>query len=75
MNYHTLSPFPEDFLWSASTAAYQVEGAHDRYGKSLSTVDMNINSNYADTSVASDHYHRFCEDVASSLCVAAPVLC
>ena len=64
MKYNTLSPFPEDFLWGAATAAYQVEGAHDRYGKSLSTVDLNINPNYADTSVASDHYHRFREDVA-----------
>jgi 6-phospho-beta-glucosidase len=64
MNYKHSTSFPEDFFWSAATAAYQYEGAHLLDGKSLSIVDKNINPNYADTCVTSDHYHRFKEDVA-----------
>lgn len=56
--------FPEKFLWGASTAAYQVEGAYLEEGKSLSVVDESIAPEYADTSIASDHYHRFKEDVS-----------
>ncbi|NAX18953.1 MULTISPECIES: glycoside hydrolase family 1 protein [unclassified Vibrio] len=64
MIYKNAKNFPENFLWGASTAAYQVEGAHELYGRKLSTVDLNINPNYADTSIASDHYHHFRDDVA-----------
>lgn len=64
MKYKTPQPFPDDFLWSAATSAYQFEGAYLEDGKSMSVVDYNINSDYADTSVTSDHYHRFKEDVA-----------
>ena len=28
MQHKTLKPFPKDFLWGASTSAYQVEGAN-----------------------------------------------
>ncbi|WP_354665565.1 family 1 glycosylhydrolase, partial [uncultured Dubosiella sp.] len=27
MKHKTLKPFPENFLWGASSSAYQVEGA------------------------------------------------
>ena len=36
MLHKTLKPFPKDFLWGASTSAYQVEGARSeerRVGK------------------------------------------
>ncbi|MEI5990626.1 hypothetical protein A5881_002131 [Enterococcus termitis] len=58
-----MSSFPETFLWGAATAAYQVEGAYLEDGKTLSVVDESIAPEYADTSIASDHYHRFKEDI------------
>lgn len=64
MEYNRLKTFGSDFLWAASTAAYQYEGAKEEDGKTLSVVDKNINPKYADTSVASDHYHRMKGDVA-----------
>ena len=33
MIHKTLKPFPKDFLWGASTSAYQVEGANLEDGK------------------------------------------
>ncbi|OTA18317.1 glycosyl hydrolase [Xenorhabdus vietnamensis] len=57
--------FPENFLWGASTSAYQVEGAAEKYGKRLSQQDiLNNNPDFADTHITSDHYHRYKEDVA-----------
>jgi 6-phospho-beta-glucosidase len=56
--------FPDGFLWGGATAAYQYEGGRDADGKSESIVDNNINSQFADTSVTSDHYHRWREDIA-----------
>ncbi|WP_042147945.1 glycoside hydrolase family 1 protein [Paucisalibacillus sp. EB02] len=64
MRYKTINPFPNDFFWSAATSAYQYEGGYLEDGRTLSIVDKNINPAYADTSVASDHYHRSKEDVA-----------
>ncbi|WP_375180288.1 glycoside hydrolase family 1 protein [Enterococcus rotai] len=58
-----MSAFPGNFLWGAATAAYQVEGAYLEDGKTLSVVDESIAPEYADTSIASDHYHRFKEDI------------
>jgi len=61
--------FPKDFLWGASTSAYQVEGAALEDGKGLSQQDV-INQErreqfgHADASVASDHYHKYKEDIA-----------
>jgi len=60
--------FPEGFLWGASTAAYQIEGAavEDGRGRSIwdkfcRKPDAILNGDTGD--VASDHYHRFGEDV------------
>lgn len=57
--------FPKDFLWGAATSAYQVEGADLEDGKKYSQQDVvNRIQNFTDASVASDHYHRYKEDVA-----------
>lgn len=59
----------ENFLWGASTSAYQVEGAAYEDGKKASQQDMINQSNYdlygfATADITSDHYHHFREDVA-----------
>lgn len=65
MLYHKLLDFPENFLWGASTSAYQVEGGWDADGKSPSIIDMYEHpAGYADFKVASDHYHHYREDIA-----------
>ena len=58
--------FPEGFLWGASSAAWQVEGATLEDGRSQSVIDLNSQTKkpFTDNSVASDHYHHFREDVA-----------
>ncbi len=60
--------FPDDFIWGAATAAYQIEGAYNEGGKGESIWDRythqpgNIKNN--DTGdVACDHYHRYREDI------------
>ena len=35
-----LKPMPKDFLWGASTSAYQVEGANLTHGKGPSVQDI-----------------------------------
>lgn len=66
MKYDTVKPFPEGFLWSASTSAYQVEGAWEEDGKGPSVIDARgeYPEGTTDFKVAADHYHRFPEDVA-----------
>ncbi|MCC6497109.1 MAG: glycoside hydrolase family 1 protein, partial [Propionibacteriaceae bacterium] len=66
MQYRQLKPFPEGFLWSGSTSAYQVEGAWDADGKGPSVIDVrgDYPEGTTDFKVTSDHYHRFAEDVA-----------
>ena len=61
--------FPEDFVWGASTASYQIEGAHDTDGRApgiwdaFSATPGKVKN--GDTgNVACDHYHRYREDVA-----------
>ena len=40
---------PENFLWGASTSAYQVEGAAEEDGKKLSQMDiLNRGTGFAD---------------------------
>lgn len=64
MYYTRQKAFPEGFLWGASTSAYQVEGAWDEDGKSPSIIDMYEHpKEYADFKSASDHYHRYKEDI------------
>lgn len=65
MFYKKLKEFPQNFLWGASTSAYQVEGAYNEDGKGLSIQDLHAPTNgITDFKVASDHYHHFKEDVA-----------
>lgn len=64
-----MKQFPEDFLWGAATAAYQIEGAWDQDGKGPSIWDTFSHKPYRvfnqDTGdVACDHYNRMPEDVA-----------
>lgn len=64
MFYKNLKPFPQDFLWGASTSAYQLEGAYQEDGKGLSVQDIHESpKGITDFKVASDHYHRWREDV------------
>ncbi|MGB2177187.1 MAG: glycoside hydrolase family 1 protein, partial [Hyphomonas sp.] len=63
------SDFPEDFVWGASTASYQIEGAHDEDGRAPSIWDAFSHTpgkviGGATGDVACDHYHRYKEDVA-----------
>jgi beta-glucosidase len=61
--------FPAGFLWGAATAAYQIEGAAAEDGRTRSIWDT-----YSDEPgrvlgghtghVATDHYHRYRDDVA-----------
>jgi beta-glucosidase len=61
--------FPEGFVWGASTAAYQVEGAASLDGRGPSVWDTfshaQGNVRGGDTGdIACDSYHRYREDVA-----------
>lgn len=65
MYHKQLNPFPENFLWGASTSAYQVEGAWNEDGKGPSVQDVKeIPEKTADFNVSTDHYHRYKEDIA-----------
>ena len=65
MDYKNLKPFPEGFLWGASSSAYQCEGAYLEEGRTLSVSDTapvpEGTTNFND---GVDHYHRFKEDIA-----------
>ena len=61
--------FPEDFVWGAATASYQIEGAafEDGRGESIwdrfsKTPGKVLNGDTGD--VSCNHYHLFKEDVA-----------
>lgn len=55
---------PENFLWGASTSAFQIEGAYNIDGKGLATTDVrHVPEGMADTKIACDHYHHWKEDV------------
>src|SRR5215207_755521 len=60
--------FPENFLWGAATAAYQIEGAWDRHGKGESTWDRFSHTpgkirNNDNGAVANDHYRLWNKDI------------
>ncbi len=64
----TLLKFPENFLWGAATASYQIEGAWQADGKGESIWDRFshtpgkvLNGDTGD--VACDHYNRYQDDV------------
>lgn len=55
--------FPKDFLWGASTSAFQVEGGFNEE-RGIANSDMrHIPDGLADYKTASDHYHHVKEDV------------
>lgn len=68
MHYDKLDEFPQDFLWGAASAAYQVEGAYNEDGKGMSIWDKYSHepgNTYKGTTgdVAVDQYHRLEEDI------------
>jgi beta-glucosidase len=61
--------FPNNFIWGAAAASYQVEGAFDADGRGLSVWDMLCRKQGAifgghTGDVACAHYHCYSEDVA-----------
>ena len=65
MEYKELKPFPDGFLWGASTSAYQVEGANREDGKGPSVQDVKkVPEGTSELDVCADHYHRYKEDIA-----------
>ena len=60
--------FPENFIWGAATAAYQVEGAWNKHGKGESTWDRFTHTpgkirNNDTGDVADDHYRLWKKDI------------
>ncbi|MBQ1027848.1 GH1 family beta-glucosidase [Micromonospora sp. C95] len=61
--------FPDNFLWGAATAAYQIEGAARDDGRGPSIWDTfsrtpgKVHAGHTGD-VACDHYHRYADDVA-----------
>src|SRR5690242_13220940 len=61
--------FPADFLWGASTSAYQIEGATREDGRGPSVWDAfaaepgRVAGGHSGE-IAVDHYHRMEQDVA-----------
>jgi hypothetical protein len=71
--------FPPDFVWGASTASYQIEGAveEDGRGKSIWDVFSHTPGNVknGDTGdIACGHYHRSREDSICSRAVIFPLI-
>ncbi len=66
MQYKHDPLFPARFMWGASSAAWQVEGAVNEDGRTTAIIDLNSKKKqpYTDNSIAADHYHHFKEDVA-----------
>jgi beta-glucosidase len=64
----TILQFPQEFVWGAATASYQIEGGWNADGKGESTWDRFshtpgkiLDNDTGD--IACDHYHRWKEDV------------
>ncbi|MEV6568750.1 GH1 family beta-glucosidase [Streptomyces kronopolitis] len=65
----SLPRFPRDFVWGVSTSAAQIEGAVAEDGRGESAWDAFAAEpgrikDGSDPRVATDHYHRYREDVA-----------
>ena len=61
--------FGDDFKWGVSTAAYQIEGAHNADGKGKSIWDVFITipgkiKEGQHGNIACDFYHRYAHDIA-----------
>jgi len=68
MTMEPMLTFPDNFLWGAATAAYQIEGAWQADGKGESIWDRFSHTpgktRNGDTGdVACDHYHRWPDDI------------
>lgn len=60
----TCQDFTKEFLWGASTSAFQVEGGWNEGGRGVANSDVrNIPKGLADYKGAADHYHHMEEDV------------
>src|SRR6516165_7180398 len=64
----TAPKFPNQFHWGVATAAYQVEGAVNEDGRGPSIWDTYAHTpgkikNGDNADIASDHYHRYKDDV------------
>ncbi|MCF0112064.1 MAG: glycoside hydrolase family 1 protein [Erysipelotrichaceae bacterium] len=65
METKTMKPFPDNFLWGSSTAAFQCEGAAHEDGKGNSVMDVRVQDpSICNYEVAADHYHHYKEDIA-----------
>ena len=65
MLHKKLKSLPEDFLWGASSSAYQIEGANLEDGKGPSCQDVKeVPEGTSDLTVCADQYHRYKEDIA-----------
>ncbi|MCT3662806.1 beta-glucosidase [Elizabethkingia anophelis] len=64
----TKEAFGKDFIWGVSTAAYQIEGAHNMDGKGPSVWDTFVQKrnkifrNHTGD-IACDHYNRYIDDL------------
>lgn len=61
-----MKKFSPDFLWGASSSAFQIEGGWDEDGKGLTVADYNSFQRadiQADSKIASDFYHHFKQDI------------
>ena len=53
-----------EFLWGGATASYQCEGGWQEGGRAESMWDKYLHENGLENGdVASDHFHRFREDI------------
>ncbi|WP_312792023.1 GH1 family beta-glucosidase [Sphingobacterium sp.] len=64
----TKDAFGKDFVWGVSTAAYQIEGAHDAHGKGPSIWDVFVQKRNRifknqHGNEACDFYNRYVEDL------------
>lgn len=65
MNHLNQTPLSNDFLWGASTSAFQCEGANLEDGRGPISRDLTAPiPGTTDFTVASDFYHKYKEDIA-----------